>query len=437
MKNRIIFLLLTFCPLQLFSQWRDLQTGVNSAVYSFFVDSASNKLFVGGLFNSAGGSLINNIAVWDSLNWSSFGNNAPFSSPGGVYSILKYNGRIIVGGDFDSIGSVKVNNIAQWNGIDWEPLGSGFNNAVEDLIIYNNELYACGTFSYSDTNDVRCVAKWDGNHWSRISNLMGYAITFAIFDGKLIIGGSFFHNTLHTVQNIVGWDGLSTDTSFGSFNNTVIKLKSINDTLYATGKFTSISVNTSNYISLYYNQSWHSIGSPTGGSNWIIDVIKYQNELYLCGYFTNPPDICKFNGTGFDSVAEALGHVQFFTEYKGELYIGGAFIQLDGMNMQNISRYYKSFTSTEDNIAKSDRSLFIFPNPCPNETINAKIISTPYRYIVKVELININGETVHSRNFSDNCTRTIKIDLPFIKGVYFLKCTYNDGNIEINKIIKI
>ena len=115
-----------------YSQWSDVSLGTNSSVNEFYVDSASNLLFVGGQFSTAGGMNINNIATWDGANWSSFGNNEKFSSPGTVSAIVNYNGSIIVGGQFDSIGSVPVNNIAKWNGTSWEPIGYGFDRYVRD-----------------------------------------------------------------------------------------------------------------------------------------------------------------------------------------------------------------------------------------------------------------------------------------------------------------
>ena len=117
------------------AQWSNLQQGVIGWVNTFYVDSVSNILFVGGNFDTVGGMNINNIATWDGTNWSTFGNNAIFSSPDDVSAIVNFNGDIVIGGGFDSIGSVLVNNIARWNGTVWESIGSGFNGAVRDLII--------------------------------------------------------------------------------------------------------------------------------------------------------------------------------------------------------------------------------------------------------------------------------------------------------------
>ncbi len=150
MKNYLILFLLfaTSFINKAYSQWSDVQMGTNSAINSFYVDSASNLLFVGGQFTTAGGMNINNIATWDGINWSSFGSNDVFSSTGAAFvsAIVNFNGLIIIGGKFNSIGSILVNNIAKWNGTSWESIGNGLDDTVGDLIVYNGDLYACGAF---------------------------------------------------------------------------------------------------------------------------------------------------------------------------------------------------------------------------------------------------------------------------------------------------
>ena len=402
MKNVLIIFLVFYSTIlnKVYSQWSDVSLGTNSAVVEFYVDSARNLLFVGGQFSTAGGKNINSIATWDGSEWNAFGNNEVFSSHGPVSAIVNFNGSIIVGGDFDSIGMTRVNNIARWNGSSWEPMGDGFDRNVSDLKVYKNELYATGSFGNSGSDLVDCCAKWNGIKWVRISQLIGYGYSFSIYQGKLIIAGSFYHPGIFSILNIIGWDGIREDTTFGVFNDAIFKIRNFGDTLFAVGSFTGFSLNPSNYISIYYNQSWHSIGYPTGGQNWILDVLNYNSNIYLCGYFTNPPDLCRYNGSGFDSVANALGDIQHLIEYKGSLYAGGLFSQINGENIKNIARYNDDGNSIDNNINSNNDNCSIYPNPCYdgkyqiflNENINIKTIL--------IEIYSIEGKIIYSSYFN-------------------------------------
>lgn len=429
----LIFILFSNYSL-LIGQWIDVNQGTDSRVSAFYVDSAINKLYVGGSFEHAGNININNIALWDGVSWSIFGSNELFSSPGYVTSIISFNGEIIVGGDFDSIGNEQVNNIAKWNGSNWESIGKGFDQSVQDLIVYQGELYACRFFAYSDTNFVECVAKWNGIYWERVAHLIGYANTFSIYQGKLIIGGSFFDQNASNLRGIIGWDGLNIDTTMGGFNNYVFKLRNINDTLIAVGSFTGSSNNPSSYISLYFNNAWHSIGNPTGGSNWVKDVIKFHNSLYFVGYFSNPPDICRYNGVGFDSLGEALGYLERLVEYQGRLYIGGLFNDINGIPYKNIVIYDDMINFIADN--KMESSIkFDIPNPISSTEFSSKILEACNANTFDIQIISLLGEEIFSYLRSKKYSLRNSFNSSITPGLYLLKIVSKNNSISFQKII--
>ena len=84
----LIFLLATVPFDNANAQWSNLQGGANDPVRDFYSDS-TNQLYVVGRFTQIGSKNINQIAIWDGSDWSSFGSNDKFSSPGDVlyYSI--------------------------------------------------------------------------------------------------------------------------------------------------------------------------------------------------------------------------------------------------------------------------------------------------------------------------------------------------------------
>lgn len=434
MKLLLIIISLLSINQRLYSQWSDVDSGTNSGIYAFYVDTTTDLLYVGGLFNTAGGININSIATWDGTNWNSFGNNATFSSPDVIFSILKFSGEIVVAGKFEFIGSTRVNNIAKWNGTSWEAFGNGFDDSVSDIIVYKGELYACGDFFYSGTDTVRCFAKWNGTKWITLTHLIGYANTMTEYDGKLIVGGGFTHATI-TCSGIIGWDGVNEDTTFGYFSATIIKLRNINDTLFAVGEFTSNPVNPSNYIGVYYNQSWHSIGNPTGGQNSVVDVCKYNDRLYFCGYFTNPPDLCRYNGNGFDSVADVIGYIKDLIEYKNELYAAGLFTQLNGVSMFNIARYNETNNTLSELRNEKDNGVIVFPNPASTNKINLKCNNFYLQRNIEISIITLKNEMLQKNVINKNENDVIEVSIPEYRGVAFLKVCIDSKEVIYEKII--
>jgi hypothetical protein len=377
---------------------------------------------------------IKNIAIWNGVSWSTFGNNELFSAPGYVTSIISFNGEIIVGGDFDSIGSQRVNNIAKWNGSNWESVGNGFDQSVQDLIVYNGQLYACGFFAFSDTNFVECVAKWNGTYWERVAHLIGYANAFSNYQGMLIIGGSFFDQNATNTLGIIGWDGSNIDTSMGSFNNYIFKLRTYNDTLIAVGSFTGNAIYPSSYISLFYNNSWHSIGNPTGGTNWVKDVIKFHNTLYFVGYFSNPPDICKYNGVDFDSLGEAYGYLEHFVEFQDQLYIGGLFNDINGVPYKNIVRYDDMVDLITENL-KDLSNKIIFPNPISSTQFTTRILNSHNIDSFDLQIFNSFGEMLFSSYKSNGYLGINSLGATLTPGLYLLNFFSSNNYVISQKII--
>ncbi len=279
------------------------------------------------------------------------------------------------------------------------------------------------------------MAKWNGTNWVRVSSLLGQGYAFSVFNSKLIIGGSFQHQNYSHVTNIMGWDGLDVDTSMFSFNHAIFKLKTYSDTLYAVGSFTGRASNPSNYISLYYNQSWHSIGSPIGGSNWILDVIKFENDLYLCGYFTNPPDLCRYNGSGFDSVADVLGYIQRLIQYKGDLYAGGFFSQLNGISINSIAKYNNVGNSIENNIYSKNDKITIYPNPCYNGKFQIFVNDNLNIKNISMDVYSIDGKNIYSRFLENPNPQNLKLELPEDHGVFILKLKINNSILYTEKLL--
>lgn len=118
------------------TQWSGLDKGLRvsdlvgaspATVYGLSFDPGSNQLYAAGLFLLAGGTNANYVARWDGSAWSPLGSgiaSSSFSGPS-VSSVLAVGSDVYVGGAFNSAGGTSVHNIARWDGSKWNALGSG------------------------------------------------------------------------------------------------------------------------------------------------------------------------------------------------------------------------------------------------------------------------------------------------------------------------
>ena len=112
---------------------------------------------------------------------------------------------LIVGGLFDSIGSVPAKNIARWDGVNFTPIGIGFPYYLTCLAIFNGDIYASGV----SATDFK-IYKYDGISWSVFANPNGRVQCLKVHNGKLYVGGSFFMNIGATLLKGIGvYDGVT------------------------------------------------------------------------------------------------------------------------------------------------------------------------------------------------------------------------------------
>jgi hypothetical protein len=85
------------------SAWESLGTGLNSSPNSIAIDSHGN-LIVGGIFTVAGGVSASRIAIWSGTKWSALGGSIDNS----VWTVISYNNKIYLGGLFTTAGDISL-----------------------------------------------------------------------------------------------------------------------------------------------------------------------------------------------------------------------------------------------------------------------------------------------------------------------------------------
>mgnify|MGYP001363851805 CR=1 FL=1 len=166
------------------SSWAPLGSGLNNDVRALTVydDGGGPELYAGGDFTSAGGVAANRIAKWDGSSWAPLGSGV--NGPGTVAALTVYDdGRgpeLYAGGVFGTAGGVAVGNIAKWDGSSWAALGSGLNGEVRALTVYDDgggpELYAGGNFTSAGGVAANRIAKWDGSSWASLGSGMNNTV---------------------------------------------------------------------------------------------------------------------------------------------------------------------------------------------------------------------------------------------------------------------
>ncbi len=240
----------------------------------------------------------------------------------------------------------------------WSSVGSGTNGLVCAVAVYQGKLIAGGTFTHADGVEVNRIAAWDGTSWSR----MGTAnFTYTIsalqeYQGQLYVGGGFnFHYDNSMTHGIAGWDGYS-NTWFhvsGGVNDFVLRMTVYDDCLVAGGMFTSAGGVPANYIAKWCGSSWASLGSgfsdPDGDPQWgayALAATEYQGELYAGGVFmraggTTVNHIASWDGASWDSLGSGTNGscVQVLQEYDSLLIVGGSFEYAGGVPASRIAAW--------------------------------------------------------------------------------------------------
>jgi hypothetical protein len=292
-----------------------------------FDDGTGPALYIGGLFNSAGGVTANGIARWDGTEWSVLSGPGG-TGVGGAYPNVRElevfddgtGPALYVAGRFDSAGGVTANNIARWDGTAWSALGSGVsgNMDVRALAVFDDgngeDLYVGGYFYEAGGLTVNKIARWDGSVWS------------ALDDGSGHVGL---------------WQG-------GSVQALVVHDEGSGPALYVGGWFRGAGGVSANHIVRWDGASWDPVGGGPGGSIDALAVFHdgWRPALYAANSMAT---VSRWDGTRWQPVVGTSGSgvegfgVRTFCVYDDGsgpvLYAGGQIWSAQGAAVDHIARW--------------------------------------------------------------------------------------------------
>ena len=314
------------------STWSTLDGAPGTGVLGEITASTlyEGDLVIAGSFVRAGGETVFEVARWDGNAWRAL--DGPFaagvSAPPGagvtpvVNALVEYNGQLIAGGRFLDAGGVFVNHIARWDGTRWWPLGSdgagvtnGFLPTVRSLAVYDGALIVGGSFESAGGIAARNIARWDGSTWSALGSGVDSSVTaLTVFDGDLIAGGDFFSAGSVSVSHVARWDGVAWSALGNGVNGSVSALLPYDGALVAAGSFGQAGGQTVNRIARWDGAGWSGFAAAggVGMDDQVLSLASYAGELIAGGRFHNAGGapvngIARWDGTAWLPLVGSAG----------------------------------------------------------------------------------------------------------------------------------
>lgn len=153
-------------------------SGTSVEALAVFDDGNGPALYIGGHFGFVGGNNpFSNIVRWDGKNLAALGEGVSGGSGGNVIAMEVFDDgsgpALYVGGLFTTAGGESISNLARWDGETWSEVGGGISAGllgVQAIVADHDagKLYVTGLINSADGMPVNNIAVWDGESWSAI-----------------------------------------------------------------------------------------------------------------------------------------------------------------------------------------------------------------------------------------------------------------------------
>jgi hypothetical protein len=183
---------------------------VNPNAFVRAISAGAGGLIIGGNFASVDGVPAANISRWNGAQWEPLGSG----TNNFVHAVVEHDGSIYIGGVFTEAGGLSASRVARWNGSAWEPLGSGMNGAVNALVVYQGAVVAGGQFSIAGGVPADGVARWTGSGWDPMFDINSFShnIQALAVDGEVLYIAGSFGGLASAPGGVIRWDGAALHT---------------------------------------------------------------------------------------------------------------------------------------------------------------------------------------------------------------------------------
>lgn len=434
MIRLVLFSILIFAqPLLVAQNWVPLDRGIecffNADVKEIHVDSINDQVYISGMFVQDGNCVpMRGMAIWDGNYWDSIGINEGNAFK---YGITQYANSLLVYGNFSNSSTNFY--WANWNGVTWDSINGSPNAPVVCSIQRGDSLYIGGMFDRAGSDSTFLLGLYNGSQVEGLSQFCGsqggWVINaMAFYNDTLYVGGNFSTYPCTPYFHDFGkWDGIGNimpvDSMFELGGCIIEDMVEYQGELYIAGWFREQDGFASNNIMKYNGQQFSSVG---GGVNERVTALKvYNGSLFLGGYFdtvgTNilSRNIARWDGTtwhplNYDTLSGSYPLVQDIDIYRDSLIISGNFTAINGdSSMRRVAILNQALPSAiADQI--EPLALTIHPNPA-NEHIRFELPVTASQKHVKI--YDVNGKIVFESYTSEQILIISTSD--FVNGVYF------------------
>jgi hypothetical protein len=413
--------------------WQGVPLQFNHFVTFMYYDSIGEVSYVAGTFQYVDGVPCNVVQITDSGY-----HRLPLCPLANVVDMIRYDGKIFA---CSSMG------LAIWDGTVWDHvLGAGY--SFGQFMPYQGKLLISGRTPNSNTSESSLLLWDNGNITENLFNIeslwgsqSGNIRRMVEYKGKLYIAGNFSNLvTDPSIHEIAAWDGSSWH-SVGELItgglSSVWDMLVWKDTLYVCGQFDEETGSGANAIAQWDGQQWHRMGEGLSQSAYpaAADMMIFNDELYVAGQFNivngrlvgdiSGSGFAKWTGTQWCTMGtQARGAIGGLGRFKDDLYVTGAFYEINSMNYEFIARwiggdYTDSCSAPESSVGTRSTkpeisALTVYPNPATNRISFRSSVDGP----VNIEVWAIDGKSL----FSKHASFPLEIDLSAKpSGVYFYK----------------
>lgn len=269
-----------------------------------------------------------------SQNWAPVGGGTNW-----LYSLVVYNNELYAGEQGGSGG----HGVKKFDGTSWSDFG-GINGTVNAMIVYNGSLIVGGSFTLAGGLEMKNIAKWDGVEWTDVSGGPNSIVSaFAVYNGDLIVGGYFTMVENLSANHIAKWNSNGGWVALGSGTNSqVMALTTYNNKLIAGGFFSTAGGVSASHVAQWDGSSWSSVG--TGISGIVYAVASGNGKLYAGSLSTSYQCISSWDGSSWSNLGSGVGggtypYVFSIVVYGNDVYAAGLYTIAGGQTVNGIAKW--------------------------------------------------------------------------------------------------
>lgn len=443
----LIFILLSFFS-KAQTRWNSVSDeNFNFALETLFSDSASDKLYIGGLFKFYNQQNYNGIAFWNGneiLNLDCGLGGCASNRCGGVIQFEKYKNELYALFREDSIGCQQINHLAKWDGSSWITLNQtfywqGLSMPIYFMTIIDSSLIVTGDFDSVSTKHVQGITKYDGLVWDTVFSCPLFTDDYLLIHplikyNNIVYAQNYLVDTLGNRQFFSSWNGQCWEKMPGVFSNpsgSIRKMIVYKNELYVAGAFdpNHDPMAPSKSIARWNGTRWDDLNGGVVQSNpaytaAINDMAIYNDELYVVGNFQRAGilpayNVAKWNGSAWCTLTTPFSDdIMCLAFYHDSLFVGGNFKTIGNDSILYLAKCaVTAFDTCEFNISVEEidnGNLRLFPIP----SVDKIMVELNYKTIQNISIYDLTGKLVKA--FSIN-TSNQELDISTLSpGLYFL-----------------